>query len=313
MPVAQHDLLSSRAIIGMFYERLEQMPPTWIDEIAMRMPSNQPSETYAFLGMSPQMQEWVGNRMARELREFSFEIKNKDHEATLKVHDKDRRRDKTGQLEIRIAELTTRAQMYPAKLLTDLIVAGESTVGYDGQFFFDTDHSIGDSGTIDNDLTFNAVSGSTPTVAEMRDAIFASVTAMHGYKDDRGEPINELASSFDIMVPVALWPQAVQAVNMPIITDGTAGSVNNILANLDGYSFRVRKNPRLTAATKFYTFRTDAPIKPFIVQEEMPLTPEALAEGSDFYFNERQFLFSISWSGNVGYGEFRYATQTTFT
>ena len=63
------------------------------------------------------------------------------------------RRDKTGQIDIRIREQVQRAQAHWAKLLSDLIIAAESTVCYDGQYFFDTDHSEGDSGTQDNDLS----------------------------------------------------------------------------------------------------------------------------------------------------------------
>ena len=40
-------------------------------------------------------------------------------------------------------------------LINAALLAGESTVCFDGQYFFDTDHSEGDSGSQSNDITFD--------------------------------------------------------------------------------------------------------------------------------------------------------------
>ena len=41
-------------------------------------------------------------------------------------------------------------------MLTTLMIAGESSLCYDGQYFFDTDHSDGASGTLSNSISFAA-------------------------------------------------------------------------------------------------------------------------------------------------------------
>jgi phage major head subunit gpT-like protein len=52
--------LTSRAIIGRFYRRLEEFAEAaWWTRLAMRFASNQESETYRWLGMVPQVRQWV--------------------------------------------------------------------------------------------------------------------------------------------------------------------------------------------------------------------------------------------------------------
>jgi phage major head subunit gpT-like protein len=304
------NLITSRAVIGSFYAALDQGANAWVNNLSFKVNSNQASEQYAWLGMAPAMREWLGGRSAVDLREFSYTLANKEHEATLEVTVPELRRDKTGQLLIRINELADRVNAYPAKLMSTLINNAEAATCYDGQFFFDTDHAEGDSGSQSNDLTYAAATGTTPTVAEMRGAIMAMLQAMLGFKDDRGEPMNENAKSFTIMTPLTYWATAIEAVNLPTVENGGV----NLLQNLsDGISINVIPNVRLTGTTKLYAFRNDGRVKPFILQEEMPVSIKAVAEGSELEFNEKKHRYGVDWSGNVGYGYWQHACLTTFT
>lgn len=303
------NLITSRAVIGSFYAALEQADTAWINQVAMKINSDQASETYAWLGMAPAMREWLGGRSAKDIREFSYSVANKEHEATLEVTVPELRRDKSGQLMIRIGELADRAMSYPAKLLSTLMENGETTTCYDGQYFFDTDHVDNDSGTQSNSVTYAAATGTTPTIDEMRGAILASIKSILGYKDDRGEPMNENARSFIVMVPLTYWQQAIEAVTLPTVATGGA----NIIPNLAGFNISVLPNARLTWTTKMATFRTDGRVKPFILQEELPLSIKAVAEGSELEFNENKHRYGVNWAGNVAYGYWQYGCLTTFT
>src|SRR5256885_1989774 len=96
-------LLSSRAVLGMYYARLENpIAAGWIDGVANMFGSDQASEQYVFLGQVPRMREWIGGRQAKGLRENSLTIRNKHYEATIEIALKDLRRDKTGQLQARM-------------------------------------------------------------------------------------------------------------------------------------------------------------------------------------------------------------------
>ena len=125
--------LSSRAIIGEFYNTLEQNTGAlWVPGTSMLVTSDQESETYKWLGMAPAMREWVGGRVAKGFRDNGITIVNKTFEATLEVLLDEIRRDKTGQVMVRVRELAGRTNAHWAKLLSTLIIAGEAAVCYDG-------------------------------------------------------------------------------------------------------------------------------------------------------------------------------------
>jgi phage major head subunit gpT-like protein len=311
--------LGSRAIIGSFYEALEQdIGQSWIPDISMEMTSNQESEEYKWLGMSPQMRQWIGQRLAKKFREQGLVIRNLTFESTLQVLVDDLRRDKTGQIMLRIAELADRTNAHWAKLLTDKIIAGDVAVDgvcYDGQLFFDTDHAEGDSGTHKNKLAaaevaaLNVGTAAAPTASEMADVIMGMIGHFYTFRDDQGEPVNELARSFLVMVPVNLWGPAQTAVSANLLNTGS-GARDNPLTRM-GVSVRVVTNPRLSVTTELYVFRTDGRTKPFIRQVEVPVTIDALAEGSELEFNNREHRYGVTAIRNTGYGMWQHALLGT--
>jgi len=304
--------LSSRAIIGEFYNTLEQNTGAlWVPGVSAMFESNQESETYAWLGMSPAMREFVGGRQAKGFRENGITITNKKFEATLEVLLDEIRRDKTGQVMLRVREMATRTNAHWAKLLSALIVAGESGVCYDGQFFFDTDHAEGDSGTQSNDVTYDVTTPTAPTAAEFEAALMAGVQKFMGFLDDQGEPMNEEANRFLVMVPVPFLGAATAAVKNAVITDAT-GARTNTLTNMDGFKFDIAVNARLSSwTTKFAMFRTDGETKALIRQEEEGVTVSAVAEGSELEFNEEKHHYGVKAIRNVGYGYWQHALLTT--
>lgn len=305
--------LGSRAIIGRFYQALEQDAGVgWVDPISMLFQSDQASETYAWLGQSPAMREWIGGRDAKGFRENGITIANKKYEATLEIPLDWMRRDKTGQIQVRIDEMAQRANAHWAKLLTALIEAGESANGYDGQFFFDTDHSEGDSGSQSNDISVDITTTTAPTAAEMETAILIATQKIMGFKDDQGEPMNEAARRFVVMVPTPFMAATAAALNNPIITTGST-SFTNTLVNLGGFSYQLAINPRLTWTTKFALFRADGGASAIIRQEEEGLQISALAENSEEEFKHDRHLYGIKAQRNAGYGYWQKACLVTFT
>lgn len=310
--------LGSRAIVGEFYKTLEQdLGNSWIPVVSNLFTSDQESETYRWLGMIPSMREWVGGRQAKGFRENGITIENKHFEATLEVLVREMRRDKTGQVMVRIRELATRANAHWAKLLSTLIVNGSSTVCYDGQYFFDTDHSEGDSGTQSNSISVDisampgSVHGSTtaPSTEEMQSAIMAAVQAIYSFKDDQGEPTNENARNFLIMVPPSLWTPAYQSVYSPL-----AGTLQSSLDQIrsGGLNLTPVVNARLSSWTaSFAVFRADSEVKPLIRQQEKDIEIKAIAEGSELEFNEDKHHYGIEAWRNVGYGDWKAACLVT--
>ena len=304
--------LGSRAIIGSFYNKLQAgLEASWIPGASMLFQSDQESETYKWLGMSPAMREWIGGRQARGFRENGITIVNKKYESTLEVLVDEIRRDKTGQVMLRVAEQARRANSHWASLLTTLIVAGAATACYDGSYFFHTAHSEGDSGSQDNDLTGAAATSTQPTVAEMSTAIVDCIAAILGFKDDQGEPMNEGAAAFRVMVPTVYMAPALGALNDNFVSSGNS-NVTKALAASD-FKISLSVNPRLTSGAAFYVFREDGDTKALIRQEEEPITVSAVAEGSELEFNEDKHHYGIKAIRNVGYGYWQHACLYTFT
>lgn len=304
--------LSSRAIIGRFFQRLEVVQAqSWVNQIGMYFSSDQESETYKWLGQSPAMREWIGGRHAKGFRENGITISNKKFEATLTVPVDWLRRDKTGQLQVRIDELVGRTVTHWGSLLSGLMIAGETAVCYDGQYFFDTDHTEGASGTQSNDITVDisampaTVHGTAtaPSPEEVRAMVLAGAQQVLGLKDDTGEPMNEAARNFLVMVPTPYWSAAAAALSNPVL----GGGDTNVLTNLDGYGFGLAVNPRLTWTDKIAVFRTDGSAKPFILQEEEGVRVSAIAEGSELEFDQDEHRYGVKALRNVGYGYWQHA------
>lgn len=118
-------------------------------KVAMVVPSSMREETYAWLGAFPRMREWVGDRHIKNLALQSYSIKNKDWEATIEVDRNDIEDDSIGVYRPIVAELGRASAQHPDELVFGLLKDGFTTLCYDGQYFFDTDHPVG-SGTASN-------------------------------------------------------------------------------------------------------------------------------------------------------------------
>ena len=279
-------------------------------KIATEVPSSSSQEKYGWLGSAPAMREWEDERVPKGLLDHQYTIVNKDWESTIAVDRNAFKDDQIGAVQIRVQDLAERAKVHPNKLVSQLIKDGESTLCYDGQFFFDTDHSEGESGTQDNDRTYNAADPNAVTQAEFAAAFDVTRVVLALFKDDRGEPFHEEAQSgLLVMVPPALWGVAEKTLKQ----DTLSGGETNILS--DAADLIV--NPHLTAGAKWYLFKTDTFLKPFIFQmrEAVKLLQVGVREGEDVdyaRFMRKHMFFGAEARYNVGYGLWQNAVLTTF-
>ena len=311
--------LSSRAIIGMFFLKLEgAMRAAWAQRVAhTNFETDQSSEEYLLASMTPAMRRWIGGREAKRLLTESITLLNEKFELTIVDKIDNFKYDKTGQLSTRLNDMVTRTFTHWNKLCSELLVLGTSTLTYDGQYFFDTDHSFGASGTLKNLLTASEVSvlnvstPASPTVAEMADCIYGVVNWFYTLKDDVGEPINEYAEQFMVMVPPNMSGAARTAATKGVIVNG-AGSLDNPLIGAD-FRISVVVNPRLTATDAFYVLREDGSLKPFILQQRGPLRMTSKAEGSDFEHDTDQWEFGASAERQAGLYGWQSAMKATLS
>ena len=301
--------LTSRAIIGRFYRRLEEFADAaWWTKLAMRFASNQESETYRWLGMVPQVREWIGGRQVRPLRSQGITLVNKIWESTIRVDADEQRRDKTGQIMVRVNEMARRVATHPNRLLSELIQNGATGTGYDGQAYFSSSHSEGDSGSQSNSITHDASTPTAPSDTEMYEAIVEGIAQIISFKDDQSEPMNESARQFVVMVPMAFLPPTLVA-----LSSQTVDASSNPLAGAVPFKVDWVANPRLTWTDQFAIFRTDGETRPFIFQEELPVQVQILAEGSELEINENQHQYGVKAIHEAGYGFWQDACLVTFS
>lgn len=315
------ETLSERAIVGRFYKALEQAAHPWANDLSWyNGAANQGldvAERYPWLGQSPVPREFTGGRQPRALRQDAYELRNKRWEASINVPLLDWRLDKTGQIQVRVDDLARRYMAHRARLISTLMIAGESAACYDGQYFFDTDHSEGDSGTQSNDLSVDisalpcSTHGSTtaPSAGEMSLCVLQAIAAITGFKDSVGEPMNEEAADFRVLVPTSLWMAAVEAVGARVLASGQDNPV--AIAQMDGFKIRVHNNARLTWTDRFAVFRADGVVKPFIFQEDGGVNTKILGPDSEYATIHDEVMVTTDAINNAGYGFWQHACLVT--
>lgn len=278
--------------------------PVFYPTLCTEVPSDGADEQYGWLGAMPGVREWLGDRQFNELRAANFVLANKLWEDSLLIKKTDLQDDRMGMYNMVMPNLGARAAQHPDQLLFEALVLGESTACFDGQYFFDTDHSFGDSGSQSNDLTYAAASGTTPTVEEFKLAYGQAVAAMLGFKDDRGKPYHQPTIQLQSDILVVVPPQLRETANQALVLV----QPNTVYRVLD--TPRVVTSPWLTAADKFYVFKTGEYMKPFVFQAREPLSRQ-MKGLDDIETKDVKFMTQARY--NVGYLAWWNAVLTTWT
>lgn len=124
-----------------FQDALAATPTDW-EKVATRVPSSSASNTYAWLGQSPALREWVGDRVLKDMAAQAYQVQSKLYEGTVAVKRTDIEDDNVGVYTPLFSEMGRAAKAHADQLVFGLLAAGETTTCYDGQNFFDTDHPV---------------------------------------------------------------------------------------------------------------------------------------------------------------------------
>ena len=116
---------------------------TYWQRIATAVPSTTREEHYAWLGQFPRLREWIGDRQLKSIAAHDYSIVNKKYEATVEVPRHNLDDDTYGVYTPLMQEMGYAAATHPDELVFGLLALGISTLCYDGQYFFDTDHPVG--------------------------------------------------------------------------------------------------------------------------------------------------------------------------
>lgn len=264
-------------------------------------------EKYGMLGDMPGVREWVGDRVFKELRAANFTITNKHWENSLSIKKTDIDDDRMGMYGPVLSQLGIEAAYHPdERLFENLLVNGESQTCFDGQFFFDTDHSYGDSGTQDNDLAPSAADTTAVTAAEFVTAYDTALTAMLDYKNDQGKllnrPVHNGMEKLMVIVPTELWRPATEALKATLLG---GGDTNIVLEQA-----KIVVSPHLTDGTKWYLLNLGGALRPFVFQARAPLSRQ-MKGMNDREFKDVKFMTEARY--DLGYLAWWTCVLSTFT
>ncbi|MBY3693917.1 phage head protein [Vibrio cholerae] len=124
-----------------FVRGVDAAKPQW-NMVATEVPSSGASNLYGWLKDLPEIKEWVGDRQLADIGKHGYQILNKTFESSISVKREDVEDDQIGQYSIIAQRFGDQSAMFPDKLAYPLLVAGFTTLCYDGQNFFDTDHPL---------------------------------------------------------------------------------------------------------------------------------------------------------------------------
>lgn len=145
MQIDQAALLGIYKTFNTVFNRAFDSAESMVDLIAMRTSSTGRSVDYKWLGNFPMLREWLGDRVINDLTAHHYELVNKKYEGTVSVDADDIDDDQIGIYPPMVQEMGRATKVHPDILAFALLAAGFSTVCYDGQYFFDSDHPVGDS------------------------------------------------------------------------------------------------------------------------------------------------------------------------
>lgn len=285
------------ALKTIFNNAFAAAPSTW-DKIAMKVPSTTGQNDYAWLSNFPKMKRWIGAKVVKNLLAYKYPVVNEDFEATVEVDRNDIEDDQLGIYEPQAKMAGFSSAQLPDEIVYETVNKGFSTLCFDGQYFFDTDHPVG-SGSVSNR---SAAPLSVATLALARDGYGAARTAMKKFKDDEGRSLN-ITPNLLLVGPVledtarALLTNAKLADGSENPYKGTAELV------VDG---------RIESDTAWFLLDTTKPIKPFIYQErKAPVFVQQTDAESNDVFNLKKFKFGAEARAAGGYGFWQMAFGST--
>ncbi|HEQ1857008.1 TPA: Mu-like prophage major head subunit gpT family protein [Providencia alcalifaciens] len=126
---------------GDFQNGLEDAPSQF-ERIATTVPSTTKSNTYGWLGKFPGMREWIGERVISDMASHGYQLVNRPFESTVGVDRDDIDDDNIGIYSPLFTEMGRAAGVQPDELCFGALTNGFTTLCYDKQNFFDTDHPV---------------------------------------------------------------------------------------------------------------------------------------------------------------------------
>lgn len=272
--------------------------PIYTQKLSQVRTSRTATTRFGMQARVPKLREWLGDRQFNNLAEYAYSLSAKNYEGGIEVLREQILEDSLGIFTDSLGKLGRQARKHTDDLLVTLLQNGQTSLCYDGQYFFDTDHPSvkGASGSQSN-YSSSSMALTRPNVATVR-------ATMMSYLGDDGRPLGVRPNL--LIVPPALEDTADQIAKSEFVIN-TAGAAVGAgaapMSNTQMGKYEVLVMPELAGAdTTWYMAATKQKAPPLVVVENMGIVSEFLGQGSEHTFKTLKFLYGVSWRGTAGYG-----------
>lgn len=287
------------ALKTIFNKAFAAAPSTW-QKIAMEVPSNTGQNDYTWLSNFPKMRRWIGAKVVKALEAYKYVVVNEDFEATVEVDRNHIEDDQLGIYQPQAQMAGFSAAQLPDELVYEVVSGAFGKLCYDGQYFYDTDHPVGD-GSVSNKST---VALSNATLAAASASYGAARTAMKKFKDEEGRALN-------ITPNILLVGPALEDVARMLLTnDKLADDTPNPYKG----TAELVVDARIATDTEWHLLDTTKPVKPFVYQpRKKPVFVQQTNPEAEDVFNLKKFKFGAEARAAAGYGFWQLAFGSTGT
>jgi phage major head subunit gpT-like protein len=252
--------------------------------LATKVPSNNLSEKYAWLGNFPNMKEWVGERDVKQFADFGYALENKLFEASVTVPNTHIEYDSVGLYKPAIEQMAVNAKFFGSELVATVLLGGKTGLCYDGKTFFASDHVIGtDTYSNDGAGVLNSAN------------LLVGKAFMMGIKNSGGKSLRVNPNT--IVCGPSNLANVVTAIDKANSTSGDTNPTYKM--------FEYMVLPEITTS-EWFMLDTTKPLKPFILQ----VAKDGVFEASnDDKFMKDHALFGTKSFMNAGYGLWQLAQR----
>jgi len=280
-----------------FNNAFDAAPSQW-QLTAMLVPSGSSQNDYTWLSLFPKMRKWIGDKVVKALEAFKYTVVNDDWEATVEVDRNDIEDDNLGIYAPQAQMAGYSAKQLPDEIVADLKNNAFANTCYDGQYFYDTDHSVAGASVSNKGVA--VLSGATQAAAAA--SYGAARTAIMSFRDDEGRPLGLIPDTLE--VPPALETEGKRIVEMDKLADDTPNPYKG--------TAKLVVNPRLTSTTAWFLHVTSMPVKPFVYQErKAPNFVEQTDPQNDNVFMRKKFRFGAEARAAGGYAFWQMSYGST--
>lgn len=281
-----------------FNNALKAQPGKW-QKTAMEVPSTGAGEDYAWLSRFPRMKKWVGDKVVKALAAGKYYKANEDFETTIAVKRNDIEDDRLGLYNNQSMQAGESAGELNDILVDDLKNSAFTQTGIDGQYFYDTDHPVGDA-SVSNKITATL---SAANLAAAQASYGALRTMIMNFKDEEGMPLRLVPDTFE--VPPALEAVAKIICEADKLLDNSPNPYKGTAA--------VEVNPGLTSSSAFMLHVTSKQsVKPFIIQmRKKPVFVSQTSSENEDVFMRAEYKFGAEARATGLYGYWQLSAAST--